>query len=86
MELWLSGALAVSYRPQYDVTFFQIFEIVTGNILFRHEPNPSLGLSATEDILFQMINCNGGENFRAAQLQVCALAGEYFRSDCMLLI
>ena len=37
-------------------------------------------------MLYQMILLSGEESFRAAQLSVCPLAGDYFNAACMFLI
>ncbi|KAJ7748548.1 kinase-like protein [Mycena maculata] len=61
-----------------------VFELVTSRPLFRYHVNEKQGLTEIENMLFQMILFTGEQTFRAEQLSVCPLAGEYFTAACQL--
>ncbi|KAJ6600465.1 kinase-like protein, partial [Mycena vulgaris] len=61
-----------------------VFEFAVSRSLFEYRVNAKYGLTEVENMLYQMILLTGEESFRAAQLSVCPLAGEYFNAACQL--
>jgi hypothetical protein len=53
--------------------------------LFQYRVNEKHGLTEVENMLYQMLLYTGEESFRAAQLSVWPLAGEYFNAACTFL-
>ncbi|KAJ7224018.1 kinase-like domain-containing protein [Mycena haematopus] len=60
-----------------------IYELAVSNTLFKYRDNEKHNLTKVENILYQMI-LGTGEDFRAEQLSICPLAGEYFDETCQL--
>ncbi|KAJ7115880.1 kinase-like domain-containing protein [Mycena epipterygia] len=61
-----------------------VYELALGKSLFKYVVNDKYRLTEAENILYQMILFTGEESFRAAQLSVCPLAGDYFNAECQL--
>ncbi|KAJ7083288.1 kinase-like protein [Mycena belliarum] len=61
-----------------------VFELAVSRSLFQYRVNQKHGLTEVENMLYQMILLTGDESFRAAQLSVCPLAGDYFNAGCQL--
>ncbi|KAJ7435148.1 kinase-like protein [Mycena latifolia] len=61
-----------------------VFELAVSRSLFEYRVNEKYSLTEVENMLYQMILLTGEESFRAAQLSVCPLAGEYFNTACQL--
>ncbi|KAJ6528449.1 kinase-like domain-containing protein [Mycena capillaripes] len=61
-----------------------VFELAVSRSLFKYRINEKYSLTEVENMLYQMILLTGEESFRAAQLSVCPLAGEYFNAACQL--
>ncbi|KAF8152886.1 kinase-like protein [Mycena galopus ATCC 62051] len=62
-----------------------VFELAVSRSLFEYRVNEKFNLTEVENVLYQMILLTGEESFRAAQLSVCPLAGEYFNAACTFL-
>ncbi|KAJ7035842.1 kinase-like protein [Mycena alexandri] len=61
-----------------------VFELAVSRSLFEYRVNEKYSLTEVENMLYQMILLTGEESFRAAQLSVCPLAGDYFNAACQL--
>ncbi|SJK98279.1 uncharacterized protein ARMOST_01542 [Armillaria ostoyae] len=74
-----------SWDEKVDIWTFGclIFELVTGDALFKYVPCPKFGLDEPNFMLYQMI-CYTGEDFGSQQLLVSPLAGQFFDSTCNL--
>ncbi|KXN84886.1 Serine/threonine-protein kinase SRPK [Leucoagaricus sp. SymC.cos] len=88
VDIWSFGCL-VSKSPIFPSCFceltrpLEIYELVTGRILFRHEENTTQMLDSEENMLYQML-CYTCEDFKSEQLSVSPRAGNYFDSTCNL--
>ncbi|KAF4591315.1 hypothetical protein EYR40_009918 [Pleurotus pulmonarius] len=68
-DIWSFGCLA--------------YELVTNEVLFQYRTYDDFSLTATENLLYQMM-FHACEEFEPDQLRVCPLAGEYFNNNCEL--
>ncbi|KAF9495901.1 kinase-like protein [Pleurotus eryngii] len=68
-DMWSFGCLA--------------YELIAGDFLFEYRAPKVFGLTETENLLYQMM-IYACEPFRAAQLNICPRASEYFNPDCQL--
>lgn len=58
-----------------------MFELTVGNTLFRWETHEGWKLNKEEHMLYQMATLTG-DKFMPVQLNIWALAPEYFTEDC----
>ncbi|KAJ6453131.1 kinase-like protein [Mycena sanguinolenta] len=61
-----------------------VFELAVSRHLFKYSVNEKHNLTEVENMLYQMILFTSEESFRAAQLNVCPRAAEYFNPSCQL--
>ncbi|KAJ7256142.1 kinase-like domain-containing protein [Mycena haematopus] len=60
-----------------------IYQLVVSDPLFKWCVHKEFNLTEVENMLYHMILHSGELSFRAKQLSICPLAGEYFDGTCM---
>ena len=63
----------------------QVYELATSDSLFRYREQPKFGLTEVENMFFQM-QLLTGTDFTPEQLRASPRSGEFFASDCALLV
>lgn len=82
-ECLLRSYLFYSLCQAIDLAFLQVFELITGQNLFKYEPYPDRSLDAAAGHLWQMI-CFTGKKFQPKRLSWSHRATQYYeKTTCM---